>query len=207
MPGARASLLLPLCSICSCPAGAGQLLQLDHHQALLLPLGERCRAPHQWGDAPSPSKRPAPPSPLPPLCGTAEPTFFSAPLGEPQHQNVALQKRQWRSRAMLPGGLRRVPARGLEPLWDSVGRLEPACSMLGAVSTAPPRHGFLNKGVLSPLGLICANGAAGPAVTRCSLRAAPGSLQPPCLPFRRLDLHQARAQAGSPVPVPVIAYR
>ena len=71
-------------------------------------------------------------------------------------------------------------------------------------TTAPSQRGFLNKGVLSPSGLICANsGAAGPAVARRYLWVAPGSLQPSCLPCRRLDLHRARGQAGGPVRVPV----
>lgn len=130
-------MLLPLCSVCFCPAGARQLLQLNHHQALLLPLGERCRAPPQWQDMPSLGKHPASPSPLPPRCGTAKLTFFSAPLGEPQHQNVALQKTQARSRAVPLGGLLHLPARGLELLWDSVGCLEPACPTLGARPGAP----------------------------------------------------------------------
>lgn len=225
-------MLLPLCSVCFCPAGARQLLQLNHHQALLLPLGERCRAPPQWQDMPSLGKHPASPSPLPPRCGTAKLTFFSAPLGEPQHQNVALQKTQPRSRAVPLGGLLHLPARGpgasvgqcgvlgagLPHAWGEARSPSSGEALLPAAgchhgegpksTTAPSQRGFLNKGVLSPSGLICANGgAAGPAVARRSLWAAPGSLQPSCLPCRRLDLHRARGQAGGPVRVPVTLCR
>lgn len=112
-------MLLPLHSVCPRPAGAGQLLQLDHHQAMLLPLGARRRAPHLWGAAHSLGEDLSWLSPLPPWRRAAQPTpsFLSVPTGAPQHQTLALQA-EMSPRGAGPrcwGGFTAHLHRGLEP--------------------------------------------------------------------------------------------